>query len=182
MPMPFNQSKYLYWKLVSSLLNIQISQYIIYVKLSDYINKWIYFSFLKPTYWNRHFQNANIKVLATNEQFVMSYCQISIIKCFFFLKLTKWNLHFQIADWKVLAAKKYMWHVTLLQRTQIWVQYHCFPEPTGPPANTMKRGIILAAETQTCKYAWGSWSIVTLKPTQISRYVQLLHKKICNNT
>lgn len=31
------------------------------------------------------------------------------------------------------------------------VQYHCFPEPRGPPANIMNRGIILAAEAQICK-------------------------------
>ena len=34
-----------------------------------------------------------------------------------------------------------------------WVQYHCLPEPKGPPANKLKRGIILAAEVHNSKYA-----------------------------
>lgn len=37
---------------------------------------------------------------------------------------------------------------TLQARRYYWKSYHCFPEPRGPPANIMKIGIILAAETQ----------------------------------
>lgn len=41
---------------------------------------------------------------------------------------------------------------TLLEnRTEI--QYHCFPEPSGPPAKIMKSGTILAAGNSE-HYAW----------------------------
>lgn len=37
---------------------------------------------------------------------------------------------------------------------QILVEYNCFPDPRGPPANIMKRGIILPAETKRVTTNW----------------------------
>ena len=52
------------------------------------------------------------------------------------------------------------------------IAYHCFPEPKGPPANIMKRGIILAAKAQRCKIE-RYLILISLKLMKLNMYINL---------